>query len=371
MGIAIEPTREADFTFAEGEPFRLDAGGELRPVTLRYAVYGEPNGRCDNVVLACHALSGSARVAEWWPEVLGPGRPLDPARACVVGINILGSCYGSTGPSSPNPRTGKPYGGDFPLVSIGDMVRAQARLLDHLGIERLQAVVGGSIGGLQALTWATQYPERVQRCVAIGACPLTGMGLAQSHLQRQAICNDPKWRGGHYPAADPPAAGLALARAIAMCTYKSAELFAERYGRRPNARGGEDPARMLPHRFDVGGYLDYQGQIFVKRFDPNSYLYISKAMDTYQLGATPAEAEATLRRIRAAVTLVGISSDWLFPAADVKALAAQLQAAGVAVEYLELASAHGHDAFLADGHLLAPLVAPALSGTHVATAAAG
>jgi homoserine O-acetyltransferase/O-succinyltransferase len=370
MTAAVEPTCEGDFTFAEDEPFRLEAGGELRPVTLRYAQYGEMSRRRDNVILVCHALSGSARAAEWWGAMFAPGRPLDPARHCVLCVNVLGSCYGSTGPRSVNPRTGAPYAGDFPPVGIGDMVRAQARLMDHLGVERLHAVVGGSIGGMQALAWATMYPERVARCVAIGAAPVSAMGLALSHLQRQAICGDPKWRGGRYPEDDPPRAGLALARAIAMCTYKSAELFAGRFGRRPD-RSGEDPRRSLAGRFDVGGYLDYQGQLFLKRFDANCYLVISKAMDTFDLGATPAEEGEALRRIRAQVLLVGIASDWLFPPADVRALAERMRAAGVEVGYAELTTGHGHDAFLADADHLAPLVAPVLDEPRSATAQAG
>jgi homoserine O-acetyltransferase len=360
MTRALEPTREADFTFAEDRPFLLSAGGALQPVTLHYAQYGELSRRRDNVVLVCHALSGSARAADWWADLVGPGRPLDPEQHCVLCSNVIGSCYGSTGPVTIDPRTGRPFGGDFPPVSIADMVRAQAHLMDHLGIERLDAVVGGSIGGMQALAWATMFPERIGKCVAIGAAPLSAMGLALSHLQRQAIRNDPGWRGGHYPTDDPPAAGLALARAIAMCTYKSAELFGERFARRPN-RAGEDPTRTLDGRYDVSGYLDYQGQSFVRRFDANCYLVVSKAMDTFELGPTPADEAEALRRIQAKVLLVGITSDWLFPPGDVQALAERMRAAGVEVRYEELTSTHGHDGFLADAAHLLPLLASWLS----------
>jgi homoserine O-acetyltransferase len=363
MTTALAPPREADHTFATDRPFRLAGGGELQPVTLHYAQYGELSPDRDNVVLVCHALSGSARAADWWPELFGPGRPLDPARHCIVCANVLGSCYGSTGPTSLNPRTGAPYAGDFPVVSIGDMVRAQAELLDHLGIERLRCVIGGSIGGQQALAWATLFPGRVERCVAVGAVPLSAMGLALSHLQRQAIRGDPAWRDGRYTPDEPPAAGLALARAIAMCSYKSAALFHERYGRRPN-RGGEDPASSPAGRFDVSGYLDYQGQIFVRRFDANSYLVISKAMDLFDLGRDPDEETELLRRIRARVLLVGITSDWLFPPEDVRALAVRMREAGVDVHYAELHSTHGHDAFLADADQLVPLLTGAIDETH-------
>src|SRR5712691_2079357 len=197
MRVAMEPTFEGDFTFANDEPFRLSAGGSLQPVTLRYAVYGDLNEARDNVVLVCHALSGSARVADWWPQLVGPGQPFDTNRYCVIGVNTIGSCYGSTGPLSENPeKPHEPYGSNFPLITINDIVRTQALLLDHLGIERLKAVIGGSIGGMQALSWAVDFPERVERCIAIGATTLSAMGLALNHLQRQAILNDPAWQDG-------------------------------------------------------------------------------------------------------------------------------------------------------------------------------
>lgn len=359
MADKIEPGREADLTFAADDPFGLTGGGSLRPVTMHYALYGQINSRRDNVILVCHALSGSARVADWWGEMFGPGRPFDTDRFAVLGVNVLGSCYGSTGPSSIDPATGRRYGGDFPVVSILDMVRAQARVLDHLGVERLHAVVGGSIGGMQALSWAVEFPHRVARCVGIGSSPLSAMGLALSHLQRQSIRNDPAFRDGHYPPDAPPRAGLAVARGLAMCSYKSAALYDARYHRKPD-RSGEDPARSHLGRFDVCGYLDYQGKIFNDRFDANSYLVITRAMDTWDLGASPDQEAERFRRITAQVLLVGISSDWLFPAADVRALVGRMQSAGVAVSYTELVSEHGHDAFLADADDLIPLIAPLL-----------
>jgi homoserine O-acetyltransferase len=356
MSLPVEPTLEADFTFALEEPFRLATGGCLQPVTLRYALYGELNAARDNAILVCHALSGSARVADWWPQLLGAGQPFDTSRYCVIGINVLGSCYGSTGPLSENPQTpGLPYGGAFPLVTISDWVRTQARLLDHLGIERLHAVAGGSIGGMQALQWAVDFPRRVERCIAVGAAPLSTMGLALNHLQRQAIRNDPAWAGGSYTAEAQPVRGLALARAIAMCTYKSAELFTERFARRPD-RSGEDPYHLLDGRFDIAGYLDYQGQIFTRRFDANSYLVISKAMDTFELSRGYESERAALERVRAQTLMVGITSDWLFPETDVRALALRAREAGANVSYTELQSLHGHDGFLADMELLAPVI---------------
>ncbi len=365
MSTTIEPTIEADCTFARDAAFRV-SGGELRPLTLRYAMYGELNERRDNAILVCHALSGSARVADWWPELFGAGGVFDLTRHCVVGVNVVGSCYGSTGPRSVDPRTGEPYGADFPLVSIADMVRAQARLLDHLGVERLRAVVGGSIGGMQALRWAVDFPERVERCIAVGAAPLGAMGLALNHLQRQAITNDPAWRGGRYDADAPPVAGLALARGLAMCSYKSAELFDGRFARNPD-RAGEDPHRSLGERFDIAGYLDYQGRAFTERFDANSYLVLTKAMDTFDLARGHESEGAALRRVTARVLLVGITSDWLFPADGVRALAARMASAGADCLYEELHSTHGHDGFLADANLLAPLLGAALEDDGRAT----
>lgn len=349
---------QGNCTFATDRPFALEGGGQLQPVTQRYAIYGDPSDSGDNVILVCHALSGSAKVADWWGGLFGD--LLDLRRDCVIGINILGSCYGSTGPTSIDPATGHAYGPDFPLVSVRDMVRAQAQVLDHLGIPRVRAVVGASIGGMQALQWAVDFPERLGQSIAIGTAPLNAMGLALNHLQRQAIRIDTKFRSGDY-RDDPPTNGLALARAIAMCSYKSAELFEERFGRKPN-RNGEDPFRSLAGRFDVAGYLDHQGDKFNQRFDANSYLAITKAMDTFDLARGYASERAALARITAPVLLVGISTDWLFPAADVRAFGQRIADVGGRSEYVELESSHGHDGFLADFHLLAPILREHLTG---------
>jgi len=353
MNATLQPTREGDVLLAREAPFRLEAGGSLQPVSIRYAIYGELNERRDNAVLICHALSGSTRAADWWPEMFDS--VFDLSRDCVICTNMLGSCYGSTGPTSVNPATGQPYGPDFPLVSVRDMVRAQTQVLDQLGVSRLRIVIGASIGGMQALQWTVDYPERVEHCVAIGAAPLSAMGLALNHLQRQAIRLDPKFNGGKYASGEQPRGGLGLARAIAMCSYKSAELFDERYARKPN-RNGEDPVRSFDHRYDVAGYLDYQGEKFVQRFDANAYIVISKAMDTFDLAhGYVSEAEA-LQRIRAHVSLVGITSDWLFPPEDVRALAERIEAAGAACDYTEFESSHGHDGFLAEVDAIAAVV---------------
>ncbi len=363
MNTALEPTTEGDFLLNEGRPFRLVSGSELASVTLRYAIYGELNAQRDNAILVGHALSGSARVADWWPQLFvsdnvsdnDDAGVFDLSRHCIIGTNIIGSCYGSTGPQFINPATDQPYGAQFPLVTVRDWVQAQAQFVRSLGIEKLHGVIGGSIGGMQAIQWAIDHPEMIERSVAIGVAPLSAMGLALNHLQRLAIRNDPLWNRGDYNTDNPPRAGLAQARAIAMCSYKSAELFSERYSRQPN-RNGEDPHRSLDERFDIGGYLDYQGEIFTRRFDANAYLLITKAMDNFDPAHGYDSEAAALRRITAPVLLVGISSDWLFPAEEVKALSRRMIAAGVATEYEELASSHGHDGFLADAGSLAPAI---------------
>ena len=350
---ALEPTYEGDFVLDGSLP--LECGHALICPTLHYAVYGRLNPAKDNAVLVCHALSGSARVGSWWPEIFAPGAVLSLERDFVICINMLGSCYGSTGPGSVNPETGAVYGPDFPLVSVRDNVRAQARLLDSLGVRTLRLVLGGSIGGMQALEWSILHPDRVERALIIGVTPLSAMGLALNHLQRQAIRQDPEWAGGRYLPQRPPGRGLGLARQIAMISYKSAPLFDERYGRNPNQRTGEDPwaadgngSGLAGGRFDIAGYLDHQGQRFIERFDANAYLAILRAMDTWDPMrgfASPAEAYGG---IRARLSFIGISSDWLFPAEEVRGFAETIRQAGARVDYREMTSDHGHDAFLAE-----------------------
>lgn len=348
----LAPTYEGDFVL--DEHLLLECGRALARPTLHYAVYGRLNAARDNAVLVCHALSGSALVGSWWPEIFAPGAVLSLEQDCVVCINLLGSCYGSTGPGSVDPETGETYGPDFPLISIRDNVRAQAELLDSLGIRRLRLVLGGSLGGMQALEWTILYPERVERAVIIGVAPLSAMGLALNHLQRQAIQSDPDWGGGRYLPLRPPRRGLAQARQIAMLSYKSAALFEERFGRNPN-RNGEDPWGLDDHgggliggRFDIAGYLDHQGERFMDRFDANAYLAILRTMDTWDpLHGHSAPAEV-FGRISAQLSFIGISSDWLFPSEAVRNFACTIRATGVRADYQEMISDHGHDAFLAE-----------------------
>ena len=351
-GRTVEPTYEGDFVL--DRHLLLESGRTLANPTLHYAVYGKLNAARDNAVLVCHALSGSALVGAWWPEIFAPGALLSLEHDSVICINLLGSCYGSTGPGSVDPETGLVYGPDFPLVSIRDNVRAQAHLLDSLGIGRLRLVLGGSIGGMQALEWAIHDPERVERAAIIGVAPVSAMGLALNHLQREAIQNDPDWDGGYYLPQRPPKAGLSLARQIAMLSYKSAALFEERFGRQPN-RNGEDPwahddqgGGLIGGRFDIAGYLDMQGDRFNERFDANSYLAILRTMDTWEPLRGGKPLEEIYGGIRAHLTFIGISSDWLFPPEQVRAFAESIRAAGVAADYREMTSSHGHDAFLAE-----------------------
>jgi homoserine O-acetyltransferase len=348
----LPPTYEGDFVL-DGH-LQLECGRTLAQPTLHYAVYGRLNAARDNAVLVCHALSGSAQVGSWWPELFAPGALLSLERDCVICVNLIGSCYGSTGPASVDPETGKVYGPDFPLVSVRDNVRAQATLLASLGIHHLRLVLGGSIGGMQALEWAILFPDQVERAIIIGVAPLPAMGLALNHLQRQAIQNDPKWLGGRYSLLQPPSEGLALARQIAMLSYKSPSLFDERFGRKPN-RNGEDPLALdfdggglTGGRFDIAGYLDEQGQRFVARFDANAYLAILRLMDTWEPTRGYQTANEAFSRIKARLTIVGITSDALFPVENLREFVNTIREGGATIEYREMVSSHGHDAFLAE-----------------------
>jgi homoserine O-acetyltransferase/O-succinyltransferase len=336
---------------SDSKPFVLESGATLPVVDLRYSVYGEPNEAQDNIILVCHALSGSSRIDQWWPLLLD--QVFDLERDCVICFNTIGSCYGSTGPTSINPATGKPYAETFPRVTVRDIVRAEQLAATQLGIDRFKAIVGSSLGGMQALQWAIDYPDAVESCVAIGAAPLGAMALALNHLQRKALALGK----GSDKRTD---RSLALARAIAMISYKSADLFQQRHGRKPN-RTGPSPFESEAGRFDIAGYLDHQGDVFIDRFDHDAYAIITHAMDLFDPARDYSSAELAFERITARVLLIGIDSDWLFPAADVRALHEQLTTAGAASEYHELKSDHGHDAFLAEPEKLIPSLASFLN----------
>ena len=326
----------------------LDSGETLPGVVQRVTLYGsEPAADGSNVVLAPHALTGSSRVFEWWDGIVGPEALFDPERWCIVGINTLGGCYGSTGPTSPAPD-GRRFGPRFPVVTVADMVEAQRRALRALGIARLGVVIGGSLGGFQALQWARAHGEDVDHAIIVGAYDhLRAQGIAQNGAARDAIRLDPKFKDGWYD--EPPVEGLRLARAIATLTYKSEQLFEHRFRNRPDRKGG-DPARRLDDRFDIEGYLAYQGDRFAARIDANSYRTLTRAMDLFDLREREAPAGPTR------LTFVGIAGDQLYPPEHVWTCAARWAEAGWDAGYRHLPSDHGHDAFLAEAGNLADLL---------------
>ncbi|HEU0045386.1 homoserine O-acetyltransferase MetX [Sphingomonas sp.] len=336
-------------------PLPLDGGGTLTPVEVAYETYGTLNADGSNAVLICHALTMDQHVASpsprtgkpgWWTSMVGPGRPIDTDRFCVVCVNVLGSCMGSSGPASVDPATGAPLGMAFPVITIRDMVRAQALLLDHLGIANLAAVIGGSMGGMQALSWAATFPERVRACVVIASTARhTAQNIAFHEVGRQAIMADPRWNGGDYYRGEPPAAGLAVARMAAHITYLSEAGLTEKFGRRLQARDAKTFG--FDADFQVESYLRHQGLSFVDRFDANSYLYITRAMDYFDLaeehGGRLAEA---FRASRARFCIVSFDTDWLYPTPESRAIVHALNAAGAPTSFVELSSPYGHDAFL-------------------------
>jgi homoserine O-acetyltransferase/O-succinyltransferase len=308
------------------KPLPLELGGSLKTVRVAYSTYGQLNAQKDNAVVVCHALTGSSSVSSWWADALGAGKMLDTDKYFVVCANVLGGCYGSTGATSINPETNRTYGAQFPEITIGDMVRVQAALLEHLGVRRVRAVVGGSMGGMQALEWLRAYPERVGAGVVIGAPPRhSAWGITFNHLARMAIQGDPDFKRGKY-AHQPQ--GLALARAITTLFFRSPESFGLTQGRRPSPSDSS--------RFAMETYLEHQGERLLERFDANSYITISKAMDRFDV--TPEQ----LADIAVPVLCIGISSDILYLPAECREIAETVQIGS----YFELNSPHGHDAFL-------------------------
>jgi homoserine O-acetyltransferase/O-succinyltransferase len=351
--------------------FEPELGGYLEEVTLAYETWGELDSSGENAILIVHALTGDSHCAGgvseayrrggWWDEMVGPGRPVDTDEHFVVCSNVLGGCSGSTGPASVDPETDCPYGMRFPIITIRDIVRTQKRLLDNLGVTKLEVVVGGSIGGQQALEWAVEFPDFVGKAVPVAATGALGpQGLGMSEIGRRAIMADPDWqRGDYYGTGRSPETGLAIARMAGMLTYQSAEGQWERFGREQATR----PAlhEEFGGRFEVESYLHYQGRDLTGRFDANSYLYLTRAMDLYDVGAGYASHEEAYERIRAEVLFVGISSDWLFPAREVRAAAELAKAAGAEAHYEEIESPNGHDAFLKDWDELRAAVGPFLN----------
>jgi homoserine O-acetyltransferase/O-succinyltransferase len=350
--------------------FEPELGGYLEEVTLAYETWGELDSSGENAILIVHALTGDSHCAGgvseayrrggWWDEMVGPGRPVDTDEHFVVCSNVLGGCSGSTGPASVDPETDCPYGMRFPIITIRDIVRTQKRLLENLGVRRLKVVIGGSIGGQQALEWAVEFPDFVEKAVPVAATGALGpQGLGMSEIGRRAIMADPDWQGGdYYGTGRSPETGLAIARMAGMLTYQSAEGQWERFGREQATR----PAlyEEFGGRFEVESYLHYQGRDLTGRFDANSYLYLTRAMDLYDVGAGYASHEEAYERIRAEVLFVGISSDWLFPAREVRAAAELAKAARAEAHYEEIQSPNGHDTFLKDWDELRAAVGPFL-----------
>jgi homoserine O-acetyltransferase len=348
------------YTFAQEEPFALESGATLSPVTLAYETYGRLNADRSNAILICHALSGGAHAAGylspddsqpgWWDDCIGPGKAFDTDRYFVLCSNVLGSCYGSSGPSSIEAASNEPYGLRFPVVTIGDMVRAQVRLLDHLGIDRLLAVAGGSMGGMQVLEWAAHHPQRVRAAIPIATTARhSPMLIAFSEVGRQAVYADPAWNNGdYYSNGRRPDAGLSVARMVGHITYLSEQSMHEKFGRR--LQGRERYGYEFQTEFEIESYLKHNGDKFTRRFDANSYLYVTKALDYFDLAGQHdgSLAAAFDNSTDMAFLVISFTSDWLYPSYHSKELVRALTAAGCDVTYLDIESSWGHDAFLVE-----------------------
>jgi homoserine O-acetyltransferase/O-succinyltransferase len=343
---------------ARDKPMRLDSGETIGPFTMAYTTCGTLNADKSNVILVCHALTGDQYVLEshpltgkpgWWELMVGPGKPIDTERFFIICVNVLGGCMGSTGPRDINAATGEPWGLDFPVITIGDMVRAQALLLDHLGIDQLFCAVGGSMGAMQVLEWAAKYPERVFSAVPIaGAARHSAQNIAFHEVGRQAIMADPDWRKGNYlKEGANPKGGLSVARMAAHITYLSETALHRKFGRRLQARNAVSFG--FDADFQVESYLRHQGSTFVERFDANSYLYITRAMDYFDLaaehdGILAGAFEATSVRF----CIISFTSDWLFPTEESRDVVRALNAVAANVSFVEIETDKGHDAFLLD-----------------------
>ena len=372
------PSREAEnphsalVRFGLDQPLHLDAGLNLAPFQIAYQTYGSLNARRSNAILICHALTGDQHVANvhpvtgkpgWWDTMVGPGKPIDTERYFVIGSNVVGGCLGTTGPSTINPATGTPWGLNFPVITIRDMVRAQAMLVDRLGIDVLFAVAGGSMGGMQALQWAASYPERVFAALPIAASTRhSAQNIAFHEVGRQAVMADPEWRGGRYLLeGSNPRRGLAVARMGAHITYLSDAALHRKFGRRLQDRS--NPTFSFDADFQIESYLRHQGISFVERFDANSYLYLTRAMDYFDLAA---DYSGVLGRAfqgsQTRFCVISFTSDWLFPTAESRAIVHALNAANAPVSFAEIVTDKGHDAFLLDEPELFAIVRGFLDG---------
>ena len=351
-GAGVGEVRTEYLRFAEPpHAFILESGERLSPVTVAYETYGTLNEERSNAILILHALSGDAHAAGyhhgetkpgWWDEMIGPEKAFDTNRYFVISSNVLGGCRGTTGPSSIDPASGKRYDLGFPLITIPDMVNVQRRLIDHLGINQLLAVAGGSMGGMQGLEWMVSHPDRSKSAILIAtAARHSPQQIAFNEVGRQAIMADPQWRGGSYDG-HPPSKGLAVARMIGHVTYMSDLSMAEKFGRRVR---NSQPAHRFSSGFEVEEYLHHKGNHFVKRFDANSYLYLTYAMDTFDL-SRGRDLHAVFCGLSTRVLLLAFKSDWLYPASQVREIARSCKVAGVDTTYCEIDSNYGHDAFL-------------------------
>jgi homoserine O-acetyltransferase len=355
---ASSQTDGGTYRFPAGQPLRLDSGASIEGLEVAYKTYGRLNAAKSNAVLVCHALTGDQHVASihpvtgkpgWWSRVVGPGLPLDPERYFIICANVVGGCMGSTGPASISPKTGQPYGLSFPVITIADMVRAQAMLIEALGIETLFAVIGGSMGGMQVLQWAADHPEKLFSAVCVAAAARhSAQNIAFHEVGRQAIMADPDWRGGAYELDGVrPEKGLAVARMAAHITYLSETALQRKFGRELQRDGlswGFDAD------FQVESYLRYQGASFVDRFDANSYLYITRALDYFDLAGAydGVLATAFVRARHVRFCVLSFSSDWLYPTAESRDIVRALNAAGCRASFAEIATDKGHDAFFLD-----------------------
>lgn len=354
------PYDGCSMTFPKDQPLQLDSGETLAPFTIAYQSYGELNAEKTNAILICHALTGDQHVANdhpltgkpgWWDVMVGPGKPVDTDRYFVICTNVIGGCMGSTGPSSLNPANDKPYGLDFPVITIGDMVRAQARLIDHLGIDVLFSVMGGSMGGMQVLEWATTYPDRVYTAIPIAtAARHSSQNIGFNEVGRQAIMADPDWLKGRYGEhGKRPSKGLAVARMAAHITYLSEEAMQEKFGR--NLQDREKVTFGFDADFQIESYLRYQGFKFVERFDANAYLYITRALDYFDLAADHAtDGDGTLadafKGTSTRFCVVSFTSDWLYPSSEARTIVKALNAVAAKVSFVDITTDKGHDAFL-------------------------
>jgi homoserine O-acetyltransferase/O-succinyltransferase len=344
--------------FPASEPLRLDCQQTLAPFRIAYKSYGTLNANKSNAILICHALTGDQHAASahpitgkpgWWETMVGAGKPIDTDHYCVICPNILGGCMGSTGPASFNPASGKPYGLDFPVITIGDMVDAQVRLIDHLGIDQLFSVIGGSMGGMQVLEWAARHTERLFSAVPIATAAWhTSQNIAFHEVGRQAVMADPDWCEGRYlELGKVPRRGLGVARMAAHITYLSEEALQRKFGR--NLQDRESKTFSFAADFQVENYLRYQGSSFVDRFDPNSYLYITRAMDYFDLAAEHGDVLANaFRGTKTRFCVVSFTSDWLYPTRESREIVHALNAVAANVSFVEIESDKGHDAFLLD-----------------------